>query len=60
MIDAVQSNVIIEVYEGSIILRGTKKDVDAVTRMIRAIESAAKGAFPKPTLCCWRMRTPSS
>jgi len=50
VIDAVQSNVIIEVYEGSIILRGTKKDVDAVTRMIRAIESAAAGSLPEVNL----------
>lgn len=47
VIDAVQSNVIIEVYEGSIILRGTKKDVEAVTRMIRAIEAAAAGSLPE-------------
>jgi type II secretion system protein D len=47
VIDAVQSNVIIEVYEGSIILRGTKKDVEAVTRMIRAIEQAAAGSLPE-------------
>jgi type II secretion system protein D len=50
VIDAVQSNVIIEVYEGSIILRGTKKDVEAVTRMIRAIESAAAGSLPEVQL----------
>ncbi|QDT52965.1 Type II secretion system protein D precursor [Caulifigura coniformis] len=50
VIDAVQSNVIIEVYEGSIILRGAKKDVDAVTRMIRAIESAAAGSLPEVNL----------
>jgi general secretion pathway protein D len=50
VIDAVQSNVIIEVYEGSIILRGTKKDVDAVTRMIRAIENAAQGSLPEAHL----------
>ncbi|HVJ68016.1 MAG TPA: secretin N-terminal domain-containing protein, partial [Caulifigura sp.] len=47
VIDAVQSNVIIEVYEGSIILRGRKQDVEAVTRMIRAIESAAAGSLPE-------------
>ncbi len=50
VIDAVQSNVIIEVYEGSIILRGTKKDVEAVTRMIRAIEAAADGSLPEVNL----------
>ncbi|HVJ84490.1 MAG TPA: secretin N-terminal domain-containing protein [Caulifigura sp.] len=50
VIDAVQSNVIIEVYEGSIILRGRKQDVEAVTRMIRAIETAAAGSLPEPHL----------